>query len=117
MTTREHGPVTFGRPACAARLDLPWVLDTGDLKRRHGDLHGALIVHEMRRVCAGCPVRTRCADAAADETGGWWAGSDRSRPSVHAPAAHQTSEQTAGQLALFDFHRTALNSPLDNWSA
>jgi hypothetical protein len=57
--------------ACLARLDLPWITDTGQ--------SSGVQVQAMTLVCCRCPVRNRCTAYAVEAhiTGGFWAGSDR----------------------------------------
>ncbi len=60
------------RAACADRPSLAWLDDSTQVP--------AVVVDEMRSVCAACPVTEQCAlfVDVHDITGGFWAGLDRS---------------------------------------
>lgn len=83
-----------GAAACADRPDLPWTTDTPDL--------APVLVTVMAGVCAGCPVFGSClAYAAAEATGGYWAGADRDTlPTNNATAVPATAPAPAAAVSM-----------------
>lgn len=67
-------------PACASRLELPWLTDVADVTPEQVDA--------MRAVCHACPALFECLAAVddLDVTGGWWAGADRDPHAAPVPA-------------------------------
>ncbi len=64
------------RAACADRPSLAWLDDSTQVP--------AVVVDEMRLVCASCPVHVQCSRFVDEQdiTGGFWAGLDRSKDSA-----------------------------------
>jgi len=79
--------------ACAGRPELPWTTDTAELAAGEADA--------MARVCQVCPARLACLAyvAAAEVTGGTWAGADRD-PAATVPVELTTAGGGPVQLGL-----------------
>ena len=78
--------------ACTTRPDLPWITDAHLVSRTERQA--------MSAVCLACPVRSACADTAADTSaeGGFWAGQHReltTTASTMAPVSVHGWEQSA----------------------
>ena len=93
VTQHQDRPADTGwmtDAACADHPSLPW---TGDPNRVPKTLKD-----RMRGVCAGCPVRARCATYAVEAriTAGWWAGRNLNGfTHTHPPTAEDMRSDAA----------------------